>query len=556
MEILVEKFKEVIVSILPVTIIFMILNFTVAPIETSLVIRFLIGALFIIIGLTIFLFGADIGIRPIGAHMGSALTKQNKTWFIIVFGFILGFFVTIAEPDLIVLAEQVSGVTSGLVGKSTLLVVVSIGVGALVVLGLLRVVFNISLSRILLLLYGLILIMALLSSSEFLAISFDAAGATTGSMTVPFILAIGLGVSTVKGGKDSEEDSFGLVAIASAGPIISVLLMSILKKADIVGGVLAYDTNDYNGVFSPFIDKLPHTLFEMFIALLPIVVLFLLCQFIFLKLSKKKFIRIIKGVVYTYIGLVFFLIGVNAGFMEAGSALGFGVASLSYNWILIPVGFVLGFTVIFAEPAVHILTEQVEYVTSRHIRKNVILYSLSIGVAFAVALSMVRIMVPGVRLWHYLLPGYAIALVLSWIVPKIFVGIAFDSGGVASGPLTATFILAFAQGAADAIEGADVLLDAFGVIAMVALTPLIAIQIVGLIYKIKLAKKNAQDQEDDIITEEVLTSEESSGSIEEENAGVSFDVAVEAAKMESGETEMSAGISGTIATDISESRGN
>ncbi len=495
MNVLINKFKEVTFAVLPITLIVLILNFFVAPIGTDLILRFIIGAIFVIVGLSIFLFGADIGMQPMGSLMGESLAKSKKIYLIVIFGFILGFLITIAEPDLQVLALQVSGVTSGAISKTILLIVVSIGVGALLVLGLMRIVFNIPMSKILTILYGGIFLLAIFSSSEFLAISFDAAGATTGSMTVPFILALGLGVSSVKGGKMAEEDSFGLTAIASTGPIISVLIMSILSKVDKLTGTLAYDSTVTKGVFRHFIEEIPHEFFNVAIALLPIFLMFCIFQIFFLKISKKKFIKILKGLLYTFIGLVLFLTGVNAGFMEAGSAIGHAVASLEHNWILIPIGFILGFTVIFAEPAVYVLNEQVEDVTSGHIKKKVILYTLSIGVAFAVALSMLRIMVPAIKLWHYLLPGYLLAIAMSYFVPKIFVGIAFDSGGVASGPMTATFILAFAQGAAEAIDGANVLIDAFGIIALVALTPLIAIQILGLIYKRKSVKKGVESIE-------------------------------------------------------------
>ncbi len=268
--------------------------------------------------------------------------------------------------------------------------------------------------------------------------------------------------------------------------------MSIISKVEISEELSNNNNEAVNGILSPYIHEIPKILLEVAVALLPLVVLFLIFQIIYFKLSKKKFMKILKGMGYTFIGLVLFLTGVNAGFMEVGSEIGRAVALLENNWILIPIGFILGFTVIFAEPAVHVLNEQVEDVTSGHIKKEFILYTLSIGVAIAVSLSMIRIMVPWMKLAYYLLPGYIIAIILSYKVPKIFVGIAFDSGGVASGPMTATFILAFAQGAADAIDSANVLIDAFGVIAMVALTPLIAIQILGLIYKRKTMKEGVQ----------------------------------------------------------------
>jgi len=489
LNVLIDKFKEVALSVLPVTIIVLILHFTIAPLESYLIMRFLVGALMIIIGLSIFLFGADIGIEPLGSLVGASLTKNKKVWTLAVLGFILGFLITIAEPDLQILAQQVNNVTSGMISKSSILIVVSVGVGAMLVAGLLRVVYNVALNKLLTVLYGIIFIMAIFSTPEFLAIAFDASGATTGAMAVPFILAVGLGVAYAKGGKNTHEDSFGFVGVASAGPILSVLAMSILHKPESLTSTLAYDNLASEEILMPFIHEIPHMVVEVTIAMLPLLVMFLVYQVFSFKLSRYKFVKILKGLLYTFIGLVLFLTGVNAGFMEVGSKVGYLVASLDYNWVIIPIGFILGLTVILAEPAVHVLTEQIEDVTSGYIKRKFILYSLSIGVGFAVALSMLRIMVFEIKLWHYIVPGFIAALIMSFFSPKLFIGIAFDSGGVASGPMTATFVLAFAQGAAEAIEGANVLIDAFGVIAMVAMTPLIALQVLGLLFKRKASKE-------------------------------------------------------------------
>ncbi len=487
-----EKFKEVIFAVFPITIIVLILNFTIAPIGGNLIGRFIVGAIFIVIGLAIFLFGAEIGIQPIGSLMGASLTKRKKLWIMIFFGFILGFLINVAEPDLQVLAKQVSEVTSGGITQAELVIVVSIGVGVLVAIGLVRIVLDIPLNKLLTVLYGIIFVLVILAPESFLGIAFDSGGATTGSMTVPFILALGLGVSSTQGGKASEEDSFGLLGLASAGPMIAVLTMGIFSGIKSLTGSLPHYAENTNGLLYPFIKEIPILLFEVTMALLPLLILFLLFQKLFFKLSKKQFRKILKGLVYTFIGFVMFLTGVNAGFMEAGSAIGHAAASVENNWIIIPIGFLLGFTVILAEPAVYILNEQIEDVTSGHIKKVVILFTLSIGVAIAVSLSMIRILIPKIRLWHFLVPGYLVAIILTYFAPTLFVGIAFDSGGVASGPMTATFILAFAQGVAEAIEGANVLIDAFGVIAMVALTPLIAIQVLGVIYKRKATKKELE----------------------------------------------------------------
>ena len=489
MSILIEKFKEVIFSVLPVSVIVLILHFTLTPLETPHLIRFLLGAVLIIIGLSIFLVGVDKGITPIGNLMGSTLTKTNKILIVGAAGLILGFFISIAEPDLHILAGQVDFVTGGLISKFTIVVIVSLGIAALLALGLIRIVYNVPLYKLLTILYLIVFALAIFTSPEFLAISFDASGATTGALTVPFILALALGVSSLKkDSKASEKDSFGLVAITSVGAIIAVMVMSIIAGSDEISGSLEYNVSDSASIIGPFVHKLPAIAGEIILALLPIIILFMVFQKMSFKLPRKSVSAIVKGLVYTFFGLVIFLVGVNAGFMEVGSIVGYGVASLDNKWYVVFIGFVLGLVTILAEPAVHVLTHQIEEVTSAYVKRKVVLVALSLGVGTAIALSMIRIIIANVQLWHFLLPGYIIAITMSYFVPKLFVGIAFDSGGVASGPMTATFILAFAQGVAEAIEGADVLREGFGVIAMVALTPLIALQILGLLFKLKSAK--------------------------------------------------------------------
>ncbi|NLY47001.1 MAG: DUF1538 domain-containing protein [Tissierella sp.] len=487
MDILLRQFKEVMLSVLPITFLVLILNFSIIPIENEMLIRFIIGALLVIFGLGFFLFGANIGITAIGSLMGETIAKSNKASITAILGFILGFFITIAEPDLQILANQVNIASGGIVPNSLILIVVSIGVGIMVSFGLLRILYGKPLNKLLTITYFIIFILGLNVSEEFLAISVDASGATTGAMTTPFILALGYGTSKLKGGKTSEEDSFGMVGIASAGPILAIMIMSIIMKlSDIQGEVEAFTVN--TGIITPYLRIFPHILKESIVTLLPLLILFLIFNKLRFKLNKKHTHTILKGLLYTYIGLTLFLVGVNAGFMEVGRVMGEKIAL--YHPILLPIiGFLLGMVVVLAEPAVYVLTTQVEEVTSGYIKRKVILAALSIGIAFAVSLSMLRIMIPSLKLWHFLLPGFGIAAFLSYKVPSIFVGIAYDSGGVASGPMTATFVLAFAQGAATAIPTANVLVDGFGVIAMVAMTPLLAIQILGLMFKLKANKE-------------------------------------------------------------------
>lgn len=493
MNLLTEKIKEVLLSVLPITIIVLILNFTLTPVETPLLIRFLIGAVFIVLGLSIFLVGVDIGVTPIGNIMGNTLAKANKLLLVVIAGLILGLVISIAEPDLHILGGQVSSVTGGTIGKFLIVIVVSIGIAVMLSVGLTRIVYSFPLYKILTIIYGLILVISLFTSPEFLAISFDASGATTGAMTVPFILALATGVSKIKkDSKQSEKDSFGLVAIASTGAILAVMIMSILSKTKEIVGAEQAEIEISNKIIGPFLSKIPTIAFEILIALLPILIIFLIFQKVKFKVSKKSLRKILFGMLFSFIGLVIFLVGVNAGFMDVGTAVGNSIASLDNKAYVVVVGFVLGFVTILAEPAVYVLTHQIEEVTSGYVKRKVVLITLAIGVGFAVALSMIRIIVPGLQLWHYLLPGYIICIGLMYIVPKLFVGMAFDSGGVASGPMTATFILAFAQGSAQAIEGADVLVDGFGMIAMVAMTPIIALQVLGLIFKLKAKKEGVE----------------------------------------------------------------
>jgi hypothetical protein len=480
-----SKFKEVISTVLPITIIVLILHFTITPLETPLLLRFLLGAFLITIGLAIFLFGVDLGITPIGSLLGETVAKTNKLTVIILAGLLLGFMISIAEPDLHVLAGQVDMVSAGQIPKAVIVVVVSLGIALMLAVGFLRTVYNLALSKVFTLAYAVIFLLSLFTSAEFLAIAFDSSGATTGALTVPFVLALALGISSLnKDSLVSESGSFGLVGIISSGPIMAVTLMSILSKTDRIVGSLELQLTQSPSLLAPFLIILPSNSWDAFIALLPLLLVFLVGQKLVFKLPKKSARRVLKGLLYTFIGLVLFLTGVQAGFLDVGSLIGYRLASSSRP-LVVMIGLVLGLVTVLAEPAVHVLTNQIEEVTSGYVKRKVVLFALSIGVGLAVALSILRIVTPAIQLWHYLLPGFFLAIVLTYFVPELFVGIAFDAGGVASGPMTATFILAFAQGVAEAAEGANVLIDGFGVIAMVALTPLLTLQLLGYLYKVK-----------------------------------------------------------------------
>lgn len=487
---LLGKLKEVLYSVLPITGIVLVLHLTVTPLPGPLLGRFLLGAALIASGLSVFLFGVDLGISPLGNAIGGAMSRSNRVWIVAAVGLVLGFFISIAEPDLQILAAQVAGVTAGQISKLSILIVVSAGIAVMLAGGMLRIVYNFPLFKMLTIAYGVILALSFFVLPEFLGIAFDASGATTGALTVPFILALALGVSSLKkDSRASEKDSFGLVGITSTGAILGVLLLGMVSK--IGDGVpnLAVTALDDGALLRPFLRVMPGIAWESAIALVPLALIAVIGQWRGLRLPRRHFHRLLIGLVYTFVGLTLFLVGVNAGFMEVGVALGRGVAALNRRSVAVGIGFALGLVTILAEPAVHVLTRQIQTVTNGYVKRSVVLAALSLGVGGAVALSVLRILVPGIQLWHYLLPGFGLSLAMSFFVPKLFVGIGFDAGGVASGPMTATFILAFVQGVADQITHADVLRDAFGMIAIVAMTPILTLEFLGFLYKIRSHRK-------------------------------------------------------------------
>ena len=488
---LLEKLKESLGAVLPIIGIVLVLCFSIAPIPNSVLMTFVVGAVLLIIGMMFFTLGAEMAMTPMGERIGTKLTNTRKISVVIVLCFILGFIITISEPDLQVLAEQVPSIPN-----YTLIIAVATGVGIFLVAAVLRMLFGIPLAHMLLVLYPIIFILASIVPRDFLTVAFDSGGVTTGPMTVPFIMALGIGFSAVRSDKHAENDSFGLVALCSVGPILAVLLLGLLYHPGESGyeQTMIVKTDNSVEMWQLFQEGLPYYMKEMLISLLPIILFFFIFQIVSLHLHKKTLVKIIIGIIYTYIGLVLFLTGVNVGFMPAGNYLGQVIAGLSYPWIIVPIGMLIGYFIVKAEPAVYVLTEQVEELTSGAISAKAMGMSLSIGVAFSLGLAMVRVLT-GISILWFLLPGYAVALGLTFFVPKIFTAIAFDSGGVASGPMTATFLLPFSMGACEALGG-NVVTDAFGVVAMVAMTPLITIQILGLIYQIQEQMKEKQAAKD------------------------------------------------------------
>jgi len=468
------KIKESFFSILPIFLLVIFLHLTFVPLDNKMLISFLGGSLFLIIGMALFTLGADNAMMPMGNKVGAYISKHKKLLFLIVVCFLLGTFITLAEPDLKVLADQASYLPS-----MTLIVTVSVGVGLFLVLAALRIVFKIRLSALLILSYLIVFIITVFIPQEFIPLSFDSGGVTTGPITVPFIMALGIGIASVNGDEDSKNDSFGLIGLCSIGPILSVLLLSLFFKngnSEYIVESSSFNIWEYIVLYSE----------EILIALSPIVILFFVFQIFFLKIPKKSLIKIIISIMYTFMGLVLFLVGVNYGFSSVGTYLGEQIASVN-KWVLLPLGMLMGLLTILAEPAVYVLNKQVEEISNGLISKKSLTISLALGVSIAVGLAMLRIILD-ISILYILIPGYLIALIMTFFTPKLFTAIAFDSGGVASGPVAATFILPFAIGACATI-GNSIVLDAFGLVSFIALTPLISIQFLGIIYNYKISKQ-------------------------------------------------------------------
>ena len=478
MNILSLKLKSVFFAVVPVIFIVLVFSIFIPSISFNMIFTFLISSFLLIMGLTFFLIGVDIGITPFGNLTGEKIAKKNKIYLLVIFALILGFVISIAEPSLIVLSKEISAATFFKVNSMTLIFIASIGLAISTVVGLIRIVFNIRLHLILLIMYLVIFILAIFADLKFLSFAFDISGATTGVLSVPFILALGRGITLLKkDSKSSEKDSFGIIGILSAGVIISVLIYSFfvnINSITVVNTVI--DTNIFLS-----------TLYEVSIVFLPLFSIFLVLNFVFFNLDKKNLKRIIFGFIYSFIGLLMFLFSIKYGFMDMGYIIGSNLLNINRCVILL-ISFVIGFIVILAEPSINILVSQVEEVTGGYINKSVILFSICIGVGLAILLSVVKIMNPVIELWHLLLPGYIIAIILNYITPKLFVGISFDAGGVATGPITVTFLLSFISGLSSFLSSNSVL-EGFGMISLVALFPILTIQILGIVYIIKSRKE-------------------------------------------------------------------
>lgn len=481
---IIEKWKEALQAVLPIVGIVILLSFTIAPVSPSILLSFLLGALMILVGMMFFTLGAEISMTPMGEKVGSSMTKSRNLFMIIFLSFTLGLIITISEPDLKVLAEQVPSVPN-----MVLILSVAVGVGAFLVIALLRMLFSIPLPQLLIIFYVIVFALAVFVPDEFLSVAFDSGGVTTGPMTVPFIMALGIGVSAIRSDRHASDDSFGLVALCSVGPIIAVMILGIIYNTE---DGLEYtpavipDFENSAQLWDNFAHGIPVYMKDIAVSLLPIFIFFMVFQFLVLRLSKQVMMKLMVGLVYTYIGLVLFLTGANVGFMPAGNYIGQVLAQGRIPQILIPIAMLMGYFIVKAEPAVYVLNKQVEEITDGAISAKAMGTGLSIGVSISLGLAMIRVLT-GISILWFMLPGYVLALGISFFVPKIYTAIAFDSGGVASGPMTAAFLLPLAQGACAALGG-NIVTDAFGVVAMVAMTPLITIQVMGLASRL-MAKK-------------------------------------------------------------------
>ena len=496
-----EKLQESLAAVLPILAIVLILSFTIAPLPTSVLMAFLFGAVLLVVGMMFFSLGAELAMSPMGERVGACITKTRRVGIMLTLGFLLGFLITISEPDLQVLANQVQAVPN-----MVLIVTVAVGVGLFLCFAMLRMLLSVPLNTMLVGFYIVVFVLAMFVPKDFLAVAFDSGGVTTGPMTVPFIMAMGVGVSAIRSDKHSANDSFGLVALCSIGPILAVLILSLIFRPD--GGsytpVVIPEIGDSAALWQLFFVAFPTYFKEIAVSLLPIAAFFAVFDLVSLHLERKQLIRIGVGLAYTYLGLVIFLTGVNVGFMPAGNYLGSVIAGLSCNWIIIPIGMLIGYFIVMAEPAVYVLMRQVEELTDGAIPGSAMKHSLSIGVAVSVGLAMIRVLT-GISIFYLLVPGYAVAIVLSFFVPKLFTAIAFDSGGVASGAMVSSFVLPMAIGACSVLAPTEIMTLAFGCVALVALAPLISIQILGIHYRRKTAtyKKNFLSEEDDVVEYEV-----------------------------------------------------
>lgn len=511
-----SKVKDSFLAIIPVSLIVLLIHFTIVPLPSYVLGKMAIGVVSLLIGMSFFTLGADTAIMPMGENIGERLSLSRKLWLILIVCGFIGIMITIAEPDVHVLADQFKSLN-----KMALVISISAGVGIYLIIALIRIIFKLKMSHILLISYGIILLLSFFVPETFKGVAFDAGGVTTGAISVPFILAIGFGISSVRGGKNAEEDSFGLLGLCSIGPVIAIMVLGIINgnpSGDVDYSTVIDTNTGFVYLLKQFFEQMPTSIVDVSVSLAPIVLFYIIFSKIALKQTRAQKIKIVVGIIYTFVGVVIFLTGVNIGFVSLGNYLGNALASLDNKWIIVLIGFILGLSIVIAEPSVQVLVKQVETITGGSIKRSTMLVVLSVGVAISIALCMIRLHV-NIPIMYILLPGYILMVILSFFVPQVFTAIAIDSGGIASGTITVAFVLPLAMGASQFLGG-NVLLTAFGVSGIVAMTPIITLQLLGLTYKIKLARREKALADTIAINEE----EQVSDTIELDEEIIEFDI--------------------------------
>lgn len=478
-----KKLKESFASVLPISAIVILLSITLCPLDANTYITFAISAILMIVGIALFTLGTDISMSQMGESIGKSLCKSKKLSLMLICTAFIGFIITFAEPDLAILAGQIADM--GILSSEFLFIsVVSIGVGLFLLFAILKVVFRLRLSTILAIGYVFLFISCFFVPDYMIPISFDSGSVTTGPISVPFLISFGLGIASISH-SDNDDNALGYIALSSLGPIIAVMFLGLFLPKDLT----IIESTETVVETLPAMQAILHSILEYLkdvaITLLPIIVIFLIFQFTMLKLSKTTIKKILVGLLYTYIGVVLFLTGVNAGFLPVASKLGTTLASSNFKWILIPLSILLGYFIIAAEPAVHVLKKEVEEVTNGGIKQKTILICVSIGVACSVLLAMLKTLY-NIPLLAILIPIYAIALILAFYNDNLFVSIAFDAGGTATGAMAVSFILPFISGVASVINSANA--GGFGTIALIAAMPILSLQILGAIHTMGVRK--------------------------------------------------------------------
>lgn len=487
-----DKIKEVMIAIIPINILVIFIDLFILSLPRVSLLIFFASSLLLIVGLALFMLGVDISASQMGRMLGQGLTRLKRKHHLFLATAGVGFIISIAEPSLTILAHQIERGSFQAISQLSVIIIVSLGIAVFMALGIFRIVFRWNLRIIMMLGYLLVFLLSFFIDDTIFAFAFDASGATTGVMTVPFILAISQGISSMTD-NPTDDNHFGLVGITSIGPILAVIILGLLTpqlNIDITD-IEAAGINPSENFISFFLTQAFQSIKQVIFGLGPLLLIFALYHYLIEKQSQRMIRDSLLGFLYLAVGLTLFLLGVSTGFMPLGRILGENLyMQVPTIWLML-IGFILGVVAILAEPAIYILIDQMEMVTGGAVAKLPILMTLSISIGLAIVLSIAKILVPNLNLWGILFIGFALILILANKVSPLFVGLALDSGGTASGPMTGTFIFAFIQGIAQAHPHAEPLRDGFGMIGIVAMTPILCVQILGLIYQ------KQQDQAED-----------------------------------------------------------